>query len=74
MYLQPYVWHAGGRIIGLSDKNEMCTSHDENSTYNETVCLSPTLSLLHQYLVLVALSDALLMRPFLAPKKSRFYS
>ena len=25
MYLQPCVWYSGGEIMGLSDKNEICT-------------------------------------------------
>ena len=33
-------------IIGLSDKNEMCTLSDQSSIYNETVYICPTLSFL----------------------------
>ena len=33
MYLQLYVWYSGGGAIGLSDKNEIYTLDDLNSTH-----------------------------------------
>ena len=41
MYLQSRVWYSGHGIIGLSDKNELCTLYDQNSTYNGAVFISP---------------------------------
>ena len=54
MYLKPHVWYSGGGLIGLNDKDKMCTLYDQNSTYNEMVYLySHALSFPSQYLVLM---------------------
>ena len=53
MYLQPCVWYSEGGIVGLSDKNESCTLHEQKGIYNETVYISPFPSFLSQYFVFI---------------------
>ena len=54
MYLKPCVWNSRRGIIGLSDKNEMCTLYYQNSTYNEIVYIPLAApSFLLQYFVLI---------------------
>ena len=36
----------GRGVIGFSDKNEVCTLYDQNSTYNDMVYISPAPHLL----------------------------
>ena len=46
LHLQPCVSYKVNRIIGLSDKNEMCTLYNQNSSCNETAYISPAPSFL----------------------------